>query len=258
MAFLQAQGLPMVAHRLCRTANEARMAFRDLGPRVVVKACSPELPHKSDSGLVVLDIDNEADVVLAFTDLEARLDALGVVAEGVIVARMARGRRELVLGAKIDAVFGPVVMIGDGGRYVEALDDIALLFPPFSAEQVREALSTLRLRVFLEGRRGDPPMDVEPLCRAAVRLGEVIVGAGQSIASIDLNPVIVGAEGEGLVVVDALVERAPRTRITRAPPVPRAEADDTRCRSRISRAAGRPGGRPAESSSAPQSSPSPA
>ena len=120
----------------------------------------------------MLDIDNEADVVLAFTDLEARLDALGVVAEGVIVARMARGRRELVLGAKIDAVFGPVVMIGDGGRYVEALDDIALLFPPFSAEQVREALSTLRMRVFLEGRRGDPPMDVEPLCRAAVRLGE--------------------------------------------------------------------------------------
>ena len=154
--------------------------------------------------------------MLAFTDLEARLDALGVVAEGVIVARMARGRRELVLGAKIDAVFGPVVMIGDGGRYVEALDDIALLFPPFSAEQVREALSTLRLRVFLEGRRGDPPMDVEPLCRAAVRLGEVIVGAGQSIASIDLNPVIVGAEGEGLVVVDALVERAPRTGVTRA------------------------------------------
>ena len=144
---------------------------------------------------------------------------------------MARGRRELVLGAKIDPVFGPVVMIGDGGRYVEALDDIALLLPPFSAEQVREALSTLRLRVFLEGRRGDPPMDVEPLCRAAVRLGDVIVGAGQSIASIDLNPVMVGAEGEGVVVVDALVERAPaHSGCTRAPPVPPAESSDTRCR----------------------------
>ena len=69
-----------------------------------------------------------------------------------------------MLGAKIDPVFGPVVMIGDGGRYVEAFDDIALLLPPFSAEQVREALSTLRLRVFLEGRRGDPPHG----CRAVV------------------------------------------------------------------------------------------
>ncbi len=210
MAFLQAHGLPMVAHRLCRTANEARMAFRELGPRVAVKACSPDLPHKSDSGLVVLDIDNEADVVLAFTDLETRMDALGATVDGVIVARMAKGRREMVLGAKVDPVFGPVVMVGDGGRYVEALDDIALLFPPFTVEQVRDALSTLRLRVFLEGRRGDPPMDVEPLCRAAVRLGEVIVGAGRSLASIDLNPVIVGAEGEGVVVVDALVERSSR------------------------------------------------
>jgi acetate---CoA ligase (ADP-forming) len=210
LAFLKSHGLPTVPHRLCRSAAEAQDAYRALGGPVAMKACSIDVPHKADHGLVRLGIHSECDVARVFADLQAKVDALALANDGVIVARMAAGRREVVLGAKVDPIFGPVLLIGDGGRYVEALGDSVLLLPPVSVEEVRDALFTLRIAPVLRGVRGEPPLDVEPLCVAAVRLGQIIRAAADQIASIDLNPVLVGASGEGIVIVDALVERVVR------------------------------------------------
>jgi hypothetical protein len=123
----------------------------------------------------------------------------------VIVARMVKGLRELMIGAHRDPVFGPVVVIGDGGKYVEAMPDVQLLLPPFTADDVMRALSRLRIAALLEGVRGEPPLDADAFCRAAITVGLLMDSPHAGVASLDLNPVIVGARGEGCRVVDALV-----------------------------------------------------
>jgi acetate---CoA ligase (ADP-forming) len=207
LALVRAHGLPVVEHRLCRSESEARIAFRELGSPVAVKACSADVPHKSELGLVALNLVSEEAVVGAFAAQMAKLDEIGAAPDGVIIAAMAEGAREFVLGARVDPVFGPVVMIGDGGKYVEALPDIALLLPPFSLGEVHAALARLRVAPLFKGARGEGALDVDALAHAALRLAAIIAAARSEIASIDLNPVMVAAKGRGITIVDALVER---------------------------------------------------
>ena len=210
LALLAKHGIPVVPHRLCRSESEARLAFRELGSPVAVKACSIDVPHKSEHGLVALNLVSEEAVGQAFAAQMAKLEAMGASPDGIIVAAMSEGRREFVLGARLDPIFGPVVMLGDGGKYVEALPDIALLLPPFGQDEARAAIERLRIAPILKGVRGEPPLDTDALAHAALRLGAIIASAKGAIASIDLNPVLVGAAGQGITVLDALVERATR------------------------------------------------
>ncbi|MGJ7487361.1 acetate--CoA ligase family protein [Variovorax sp. LT2P21] len=207
LAVLAAAGVPVVAHRLCRSAQEADEALAAVGAPAVVKACSGDVPHKSEHGLVALNVGTAADAAALFERQWAKLAELGAAQEGVIVAAMRRGQHEFMVGARIDPVFGPVVVVGDGGKYVEALQDVAVLVPPFAAADVTAALRTLRIAPLLEGVRGDPPLDIDALAEVAVAVGQLIVGAGGAIASIDVNPVLVAARGQGAVVLDALIER---------------------------------------------------
>ncbi|RKJ95435.1 acetate--CoA ligase family protein [Alicycliphilus denitrificans] len=203
---LARHGVPTVPLRLCRTADEARAAFDAIGAPAVVKACSADVPHKSEHGLVALNVQTREQAAELFERFWAKMDAMGVQRDGVIVAATRKARREFMVGARMDPVFGPVVVVGDGGKYVEALKDCAVLLPPFSEPDVQAALRTLRIAPLLGGVRGEPPLDVQALSRIAVAAGRVIAGARGAIASLDLNPVMVGAAGEGAVVVDALVE----------------------------------------------------
>lgn len=206
LALLAGQGVPVVPHRLCRSADEARAAFAALGGPVAVKACSRDVPHKSEHGLVALNLQSANDVAACFERQWAQLAAMGAAQEGVLVASMRKSRHECMVGAHIDPVFGPVVAVGDGGKYVEAMRDVALLVPPFDHSEVLQALQGLRIAPLLAGTRGDPPLDVAALADIAVRVGQLIVGSAGRIASIDLNPVMLGAAGEGAMVVDALIE----------------------------------------------------
>ncbi len=200
-------GVPVVAHRLCKTADEAAEAWCAIGGPAVVKACSRDVPHKSEHGLVALDVRSEAAAAAEFTRQWAALAKLGVAQDGVIVAAMARGQREFLVGARVDPVFGPAVLVGDGGKYVEAMPDVAVLLPPFDAAQVVQALHSLRIAPLLGGVRGEPALDTDALACLVVQIGRLMVAAATQIASIDLNPVLVGADGEGVVVLDALIER---------------------------------------------------
>jgi acyl-CoA synthetase (NDP forming) len=206
LALLAGQGIPVVPHRLCRTADEARAAFDALGGPVAVKACSRDVPHKSEHGLVALNLQSADAVAACFDQQWAQLAAMGAAQEGVLVARMRKSRHECMVGAHIDPVFGPVVAVGDGGKYVEAMRDVALLVPPFDRGEVLQALQGLRIAPILAGTRGDPPLDVQALADIAVRVGQLVVASTGRIASVDLNPVMLGAAGEGAVVVDALIE----------------------------------------------------
>jgi acyl-CoA synthetase (NDP forming) len=200
LALLAKAGIPVIEHQLCRSEQEIRLTGA-----IVMKACSPDIPHKSDAGLVALDVEDPA---AEFRRQKAKVAEMGARFDGVIVARKAQKGRELALGARLDPQFGPVVLVGDGGIYLEALKDFRLLLPPFGPEEVLEKLRELRIHPLLGALRGQPARDVDAFARMAACLGEAMLEWRGSVASVDINPVMVFETGGGAVAVDALVERA--------------------------------------------------
>lgn len=205
LALLAARGIPVVPHRLCRSRAEAVAAFAAIGGPVVVKGCSADIAHKSELGLVKLGVKSREEAGEVWAQMEDIIRKHGARFDGVIIAAMAGGRREIMIGAHRDPVFGPVIAIGDGGKYVEVLRDTTLLLPPFTAAQAKEALGKLRIAPLFDGVRGEPPMDVDALCDAVVKIGELMRDPQARVASIDLNPVMLDSDGKGCVVVDAVV-----------------------------------------------------
>jgi acyl-CoA synthetase (NDP forming) len=204
LALLSQAGIPVVEHRLCRDEEQARAAFRALGPRVVVKACSSSVPHKTEQGLVKLGLQDEDAVAVTFRGFKSRIPA----GDGVLVARQLAGRRELALGARLDPQFGPVVLLGDGGIYLEALKDFRLLLPPFGEEDALRALAELRVAPLFEALRGKAALDQPAVARMAVALGDAMLGWQGTVAAVDVNPVMLFETDAGALAVDALVERA--------------------------------------------------
>ncbi|OGA40307.1 MAG: CoA-binding protein, partial [Betaproteobacteria bacterium RIFCSPLOWO2_12_FULL_68_19] len=197
-------GLPVIEHRLCKTEQEAAAACMAFGKQSVMKACSRDLPHKSEHGLVAIE---PGDPLAEFRRQRERAAALGASFEGVVVARKAAKGRELALGARLDPQFGAVVLVGDGGVNLEALKDFRLLMPPFGEAEVIEKLGQLRVAPLLAGWRGQPAADLPAFARMAVRLGEAMLAWRGAVASVDVNPVFVFETGRGALAVDALIER---------------------------------------------------
>ena len=209
LSLLGRHGVPVVPLYLCHSADETREAFDAIGAPAVVKACSADVPHKSEHGLVSLNVRDREEAGALFQRYWSKLADMGASQDGVIVAATRKGQHEFMVGARFDPIFGAVVVVGDGGKYVEAMKDVAVLLPPFSRDDVIQALRTLRIAPLLDGVRGEPPLDIAALADMAVSVGQFIVGARGIVASLDLNPVMVGPAGQGAVVVDALVECGP-------------------------------------------------
>ena len=211
LALLADAGVPIVKYAVCRSEAEAEAAWKGVGGPVVVKGCSADITHKSELGLVRLKLDTAEAVRTAYSDMKAIIKKEGARFDGVIVAAMSAGRRELMIGAHRDPVFGPVVVVGEGGKYIEAMPDLQLLIPPFSAADVKAALAQLRCAPVLAGVRGEPPMDVEAFAAAAVAIGKLMGpshqgGASPKVLSLDLNPVLIDTKGCTAVDGVAIVE----------------------------------------------------
>ena len=200
-------GVPVVRHALCTSEDEALAALRDFGGAVAVKGCSAAVTHKTEAGLVRLNVRDEVSLRQAWSEVRAAAQAQGIALAGVIVAEMAKGLREFIVGAHVDPSFGAVVTVGDGGKYVEAIADVQVLMADASREEVRRAIQRLRVAPLLAGVRGDPPMDVEALCDTVLAAGRLISDPARRIESLDLNPVIVRAAGQGCVAADAVIVR---------------------------------------------------
>ncbi|MGE0803448.1 MAG: acetate--CoA ligase family protein [Lautropia sp.] len=209
LQWLQRQGVPVVAHRVCADADAAARAFDELagsdGATVVVKGCSPEVTHKSEHGLVRLGLADRDAVRAAAADCLERLAAIGCKTRRVIVSVQVRGLHELMLGVQVDPALGAVVMIGDGGKLVEIRSDLVTLLAPVDERTVREALAQLRIAPLFGGYRGDPPIDAAAIAKAAVALGDAADRYRDTLGSIDINPIIVTADG-AVVAVDAVIE----------------------------------------------------
>ncbi len=204
LARLAAAGMPVVEHYVCQDVDAAVAAWQRIGAPVAVKASSPQVPHKSEHGLVALHCNDPESVASAYAAQIRTLRAMEATCEGVVIARMSRGQRECMIGAHWDPVFGAVLVVGDGGKYVEVLRDTAVLLAPCHEADVARALADLRIAPLLHGVRGEPGVDIAALCRLAVQVGDMVHEAGGAIRSVDLNPVMVNPGG--VVVVDALIE----------------------------------------------------
>ncbi|QBY55118.1 acetate--CoA ligase family protein [Cupriavidus oxalaticus] len=207
LSLLAEAGVPVVPYRFCASVDEAVTAFSALGGvPVVVKGCAAAVPHKSEHGLVHLRLTDAAGVAHAAQDCFDKLQRLGVASPRVVVATMVKGRHEFALGVSIDPVFGPLVMIGEGGTLLELRKDIVTLLAPFSADDVKAACARLRLAPLFEGYRDIPALDLEALASAAVALGNWALRHRTALKSVDINPLMVMAAGEGVSAVDAVVE----------------------------------------------------
>lgn len=205
LALVARAGVPVVGHRLCKSADEAAAALAELGAPVVVKGCSSDVVHKSELGLVRLGLVDEQAVCAAYLDMERTLRGRGARFDGAIVAKMASGRREMMIGARMDPVFGPVVLVGDGGKYVEAMPDAQVLLSPFNDSEVKAALARLRIAPLLAGVRGERALDVDAFCAAVLAVCRLMMNPDSRVSNLDLNPVLVGAKGEGCLALDAVV-----------------------------------------------------
>lgn len=208
LALLARYAVPVYRNRLCRTPEEAVAAFHDLGDGpVTVKGCSAAVVHKSDHGLVYLDLVTAAAVESAARDCFMKMSRFSVVYEGVLVGEMVRRPyREFALGVKRDPVFGPLVIVAEGGTLIELRRDFVPLLAPFGLAEASAALLRLRLAPLLDGYRGYPALDVSALASAAVALGNFAIAAGPRLRSADINPILVLSRGEGALAVDAVIE----------------------------------------------------
>jgi acetyltransferase len=199
-ALLDAYGIAFAETEAASSADEAvAIAARMRGP-VAVKAW---LPHKSDVGAVRLDLSTPEAVRAAFTDISARHGGADVV-----VQRMERGVVECLVGVSVDPVLGAVLAVGLGGVLAEVLADVALRVLPVSEDELRAMPAELRGAAVLAGVRDRPPADREALVQLLARVARLALDAGELLAELDLNPVVLRAQAEGAVSVDALVVRS--------------------------------------------------
>ena len=200
-------GIPVAPERLAKSADETQAAAQALGCPVALKINSPDIAHKSEIGGVLLNVATPQAAAEGYRTLMERCAKAAPKAklEGVLVAPMIGDGVECILGVKRDPVFGPVVMFGLGGIFVEVMKDVALRIAPFGVEVARGMIRQILGFPLLDGARGKPKADVEALAQALSRLSLYAASQGDKLDSIDINPFIVRPAGKGAVAVDALV-----------------------------------------------------
>lgn len=199
---LAEHGIAVPPERLAATSDEAVRAAAELGHPVVAKLCGRGIAHKSERNLVRLDLRDPAAVARAADELLAARRE-GEDDARVLIQPMARGRREVIAGLVRDAQFGPCVMVGLGGIFAEALEDVAFAVAPLEPGDAADLVDALENRKVLDAFRGEPAADLAELGRILEALGRIGLER-DDVASIDLNPLVID-EGHP-VVVDALVE----------------------------------------------------
>lgn len=202
-ALLAGAGVRVTREARVTSAAEAKAAADKIGYPVVLKGVSNRIVHKSDAGIVKLDLADGAAVAAAFSDVDAKLRAADPAAEGCIVAESVRAELELIVGVKLDPQFGPSVLIGAGGVLVELLADVEVALAPLSAETARAMLRRLRVWPLLEGYRGRPALDVAAVVDTLVKVGALAASLGPRLVELDINPLMVRRKGEGAIAVDA-------------------------------------------------------
>jgi acyl-CoA synthetase (NDP forming) len=201
-------GIPVVGERLAHSAEEAAQAATALGLPAVLKVESPDLPHKTEAGVIRLNLRDAAQVRAAYDEVMANAARVSPPPRinGVLVQPMVPKGAEMVIGARIDPLFGPLIVVGLGGVLVELLKDTVLALAPVGAAEARGMIERLRGIALLKGFRDLPPVDLDRLAEIVARASEFAADQRDAIAELDINPLI--CAGDRIVAVDALIIRA--------------------------------------------------
>ncbi|CAM5787078.1 acetate--CoA ligase family protein [Ottowia pentelensis] len=204
---LAAYGVPVVRDLLTHSADQAATAAREVGLPVVLKVESPDIPHKTEAGVIRLNLKTEGEVRQAFADVMRNAQAATPSARitGVLVQPMVPQGTEIMVGARVDPQFGPMVVVGLGGIFVELLKDTTVRLAPVGIPQARKMLGELKAQAALNGFRGAPPVDRERLAEVIARISEFASDQRDRIAELDVNPLI--CAGERIIAVDALIAK---------------------------------------------------
>jgi acetyl coenzyme A synthetase (ADP forming)-like protein len=201
---LECYGIPIAPFRIATTEDDVVEAAREMGYPIVLKAVSQDIVHKTEAGAVKLDMRDEESLRVGWREIAEALDGEGPAARdaGVLVQRMWTGGRETIVGMTMEPQFGPIVMFGLGGVYVEVQRDVAFRVQPVSTVDALEMIRSLRGYKILEGVRGEQGVDLPRLSEVVERVSQM-VGDHPEIREMDINPFLAFPEGQASVAVDA-------------------------------------------------------
>ncbi|KPK20959.1 MAG: carboxylate--amine ligase [Nitrospira bacterium SG8_3] len=197
--------IPVAREMVVKTEGELIKAATDIGYPLVMKGCSPDLTHKTEQGLVKVDLRNDEEARAAYQEI---MNSMQEQQKAVLVQELVRGSRELMVGMTRDAQFGPCVMFGLGGIFTEILKDISFRVAPIEKRDAKEMMQEIKGHKILENVRGMPAADLEELSEILIRVGEIGLD-NEAIKEIDVNPLILS--GSQPVAVDALVVLSPKS-----------------------------------------------
>ena len=196
---LASYGLPVTDEILANTPEELIKAAAKIGYPLVIKACSADIAHKTEKGLIRVDVRNDEEAKTAFSEIVASMNGAG---KTVLIQQMIRGQRELVVGLTRDPQFGPCVMFGLGGIFTEILEDSVFRVAPLEKFDAMEMMQEIKAHKILDAVRGLEAVDRELLADILIKVGQIGI-ENEDIKEIDINPVIISSGKP--VAVDALV-----------------------------------------------------
>jgi len=204
---LSLSDIPVNRCELASSSQEAVKQAQDIGLPVVLKVDSPKISHKSDVGGVKLNLSSAAEVEKGYEEIMRNLQkqSLDSLINGIMVQEMVKGGTETIVGVKNEPKFGPLVMFGLGGIYVEVLKDVAFRFAPLSPREAQEMVEEIRAYKVLQGVRGEEPRDIKALIDALVKISHFAYEFENEVGQLDINPLVVLPEGQGVKALDALV-----------------------------------------------------
>ena len=203
---LKAYGLPLPKSALAKTEADAIKIAKQIGYPVVMKIASPQIIHKSDAGGVKVNLTNDTEIKEAFKTIVANAKKYNKNAEikGVLIVEMVKGGKELIIGSKLEPGFGPVIMLGMGGIYVEVLKDVTFKLAPVTDKEADDMIASIKTQKLLQGVRGEKPSDTAKLSECIQRLSQLVTDF-KEIKELDMNPVLVMEKGKGCKILDVRI-----------------------------------------------------
>ena len=203
---LRSYGFPLPKSILAKTEEDAINAAKEIGYPVVMKIASPQIIHKSDAGGVKVGLSNDKELQSAFNEIikNAKEYDKNAVIKGVLIVEMVNGGKELIIGSKLEPGFGPVIMLGMGGIYVEILKDVTFRLAPVTELEANDMISSIKTQKLLTGVRGEKPSDLKNLSECIQRLSQLVTDF-KEIKELDMNPVLVMEEGKGCKILDVRI-----------------------------------------------------
>ena len=210
---LNLYGVPTTTERIVSSLEEARESASEIGYPVVLKAVSPDLPHKTEADIIRLDIVDEASLEKAYEAIEINVRAIvpDESIDGTLVQEMLDLDQalEVIVGISVDPQCGPTVLFGLGGVFAEILDDVALRVIPISESDAWAMLAEIRGADLLTGVRGNPVVDRAAIVDILLKLSDLATELGNYLGEVDVNPLVVFPQGRGAIAADALIVTSP-------------------------------------------------